>query len=43
MKVFTMAACAFLLWTLQGALFHRFWARKLSVSLSFGCQTRVEG
>lgn len=43
MKVFTMAACAFLLWTLQGALFHRFWARKLSVILSFGCQTRVEG
>ncbi len=43
MKVFTMVACAFLLWTLQGALFHRFWARKLSVILSFGCQTRVEG
>lgn len=43
MKLFTMAACALLLWTLQGMVFNRFWAKRLSVTLSFDCRGRVEG
>ena len=43
MKLFTAAACALVLWILQGVVFHRFWSRGLSVSLAFDCHDKVEG
>ena len=43
MKLFSAAACAFLLWILQDVLFHRFWARGLCVSLDFNCRGVTEG
>ena len=43
MKLVSMAVCGFFLWLLQDVLFHRFWARGLSVSLDFNCRGVAEG
>ncbi len=43
MKILTMAACAFLLWILQAALFHRFWNKNLKARLRFSSYGVTEG
>lgn len=43
MKLVTTALCALILWIFQGILYHRFWARALSVRLSFDRPSAVEG
>lgn len=43
MKLFTMAAWAFILWILQGLVFHQCWRKSLNVSLSFSCAGTEEG
>lgn len=43
MKLFTMAACALLLFILQAVLYHQFWSKNLHVTLSFSCPGTSEG
>ena len=43
MTIFTMAACAFLLWMLQAALYHTLWKKNLGAALSFSCPGTTEG
>lgn len=43
MKLFTMAACALILWLFQGILYHRFGHKGLRADLSFSCAGTVEG
>lgn len=43
MKLFTLAACALILWTVQGMLYHTLWHKSLKVSLNFNCSNTIEG